>query len=101
VVRGWIGIVPEDVSDEQARELRLEHGGVVVANLYVGSPALQRGMQLGDLITDIDGTKVRSAQEAVARIATRKPGETISIRGRRGNRAFETRIPVTEKPRNR
>jgi Do/DeqQ family serine protease len=101
VVRGWIGIVPEDVSDEQASELRLAHGGVVVANLYVASPALQAGMQLGDLITDIDGTKVRSAQEAVARIATRKPGETLTIHGIRGKKPFETKVPVTEKPRNR
>jgi Do/DeqQ family serine protease len=101
VVRGWIGIVPEDVSDEQAAELRLAHGGVVVANLYVSSPALQAGMQLGDLITDVDGTPVRSAQETVARIANRNPGDTVSIKGLRGRKSFELKVPVTEKPRNR
>jgi len=101
VVRGWIGIVPEDITDEQASELRLTQGGVVVANLYVGSPALQSGIQLGDLITEIDGTKIRSAQEAVARIAARKPGEKITIRGVRGQKPFDMKVSVTEKPRNR
>lgn len=101
VVRGWIGIVPEDVSDEQAAELRLAHGGVVVANLYVASPALQAGMQLGDLITEVDGTQVRSAQETVARIANRNPGDTIVLKGLRGRKPFELKVSVTEKPRNR
>jgi Do/DeqQ family serine protease len=101
VVRGWIGIVPEDISDDQANELRLAHGGVVVANLYVGSPALQAGVQLGDLITDIDGTNIRSAREAIARIAARQPGEKLTIKGIRGRKPFEAKISVTEKPRNR
>ena len=38
VIRGWIGIVPEDIADAQAQQLGLAHGGVVIANLYVGSP---------------------------------------------------------------
>src|SRR5581483_8262160 len=38
VIRGWIGIVPEDVTDEQAAQLGLAEGGVLIANLYVGSP---------------------------------------------------------------
>lgn len=101
VVRGWIGIVPEDVSDEQAAELRLARGGVVVANLYVASPALQSGMQLGDLITEVDGTAVRSAQETVARIATRNPGEIVTIKGLRGKKPIEFKVSVTEKPRSR
>lgn len=101
VVRGWIGIVPEDVSDEQAAELRLARGGVVVANLYVASPALQSGMQLGDLITEVDGTAVRSAQETVARIATRNPGDTVTIKGLRGKKPIEFKVSVTEKPRSR
>ncbi len=38
VIRGWIGIVPEDISDAQAQQLGLAHGGVVIANLYVEQP---------------------------------------------------------------
>ena len=39
VVRGWIGIVPEDFSDEQAAQFGLPHGGVVITNLYRNGPA--------------------------------------------------------------
>src|ERR1700722_11329924 len=71
VIRGWIGIVPEDVTDEQAARLGLAQGGVVIANLYVGSPAQQAGLQPGDILVVIDGAPLRSAQEALATIASR------------------------------
>lgn len=101
VIRGWVGIVPEDVSQEQAAELGLPRGGVIVSNLYVGSPALQAGFQLGDLITHIDGAEIRSAQEAMVRVAAHKPGDEITIEGLRGRKPFKLEVKVAERPRNR
>ena len=99
VVRGWIGIVPEDISDEQAVEAGLSQGGVVISNLYVGSPAQQAGLLPRDLLLAIDGAPVRGSQDALARIATHKPGSVLAIRGLRGRRVFEVRAHVTERPR--
>jgi serine protease DegS len=98
VIRGWIGIVPEDLSDDQARALGLAQSGVVIGNLYVGSPAQQAGLQPGDLLTAIDGTPPHSAQDALGRIASHKPGTTIDLRGLRGGRAFEVHAQVGERP---
>jgi serine protease DegS len=99
VIRGWIGIVPEDVSDEQASQLGLAQGGVLVANLYVGSPAQQAGLQAGDLILAIDGARVRNAQDVLGRIATHKPGSRLAIHGLHGRREFDLHALVTERPR--
>ena len=99
VIRGWIGIVPEDLSDEQAQQLGLAQAGVVIGNLYVGSPAQQAGLQPGDLLTAIDGTPPHSAQDALGRIAGHKPGTTIVLRGLRAGRAFEVHAQVGERPR--
>ncbi|MGH8268052.1 MAG: S1C family serine protease [Steroidobacteraceae bacterium] len=99
VIRGWIGIVPEDLSDEQAQRLGLARGGVVIANLYVGSPAQQAGLQPGDLLQAIDGADLRGAQDALGRIALRKPGSTVKLRGLRGRREFEVQAHVGERPR--
>jgi serine protease DegS len=98
VIRGWIGIVPEDLSDDQLRQLGLGQSGVLIGNLYVGSPAQQAGIQPGDLLTDIDGTPPRSAQDALMRIASHNPGTTVILRGLRGGRAFEVRAQVGERP---
>jgi serine protease DegS len=101
VVRGWIGIVPEDVSDEQASQLGLAHGGVVVATLYLGSPAVQAGLRSGDIVTQIDGARVMSAQEVMAHVASRMPGAVVRIRGLRGVSPFEVRVRVAERPQSR
>lgn len=99
VVRGWIGIVPEDLSDEQARQLGLAQGGVVIANLYVGSPGQRSGLQPGDLLLAIDGVPPSGAQDALGRIASHKPGSTIVLRGVRAGHEFELRAQVGERPR--
>ncbi|HUI59472.1 MAG TPA: trypsin-like peptidase domain-containing protein [Steroidobacteraceae bacterium] len=99
VIRGWIGIVPEEVTDEQAAQLGLSQGGVLIADLYVGSPAQDAGLRPGDLILAIDGTAVHGAQDALGRIATHKPGSKLAIHGLRGSRAFDIRALVSERPR--
>jgi len=99
VIRGWIGIVPEDVSDEQAAQLGLAQGGVLLANLYVGSPAQEAGLQPGDLLLAINGTNLSSSQDALARIANTKPGSPLTIKVLRGKRQVEVKAHVSERPR--
>jgi serine protease DegS len=98
VIRGWIGIVPEDISDTEAQQLGLAHGGVVVANLYVDSPGREAGLRPGDLLLAIDGTPVTSAEEANAQIATRKPGSTLTLSDQRGSSQFDVKVRVVERP---
>jgi serine protease DegS len=99
VIRGWIGIVPEDINDTEAQQLGLVHGGVVVANLYEGSPGQQAGLKPGDLLLSIDGVPVTSAEDANARIATCKPGSTLTVRDQRGSSQFDVKVRVIERPR--
>ena len=97
VIRGWIGIVPEDITDAQAQQFGLAHGGVVIA--YVGSPGQEAGLKPGDLLLAIDGTAVSSAEEARARIAMCKPGSNLTIRYQRGSSQFDVKVRVVERPR--
>jgi S1-C subfamily serine protease len=97
VIRGWIGIVPEDISDQQAQQLGLAHGGVVIA--YVGSPGQQAGLQPGDLLLAIDRIPVTSAEDARARIAISKPGSTLTVHYQRGSSQFDVKVRVVEPPR--
>jgi Do/DeqQ family serine protease len=101
VIRGWIGILPEDITDEQAAQLGLAQGGILIANLYVNSPAREAGLQPGDLIQTMSGTAVHSAQDALARIATEKPGATVTIKVLRGHRTEEIKVHVSERPQPR
>ena len=101
VIRGWIGIVPEDLGDEQATQLGLARGGVLIANLYVGSPAQAAGLQPGDLLLAVNGAEVRSAQDALARLAQSKPGGSVKLLVLRGKTSGTVQVKVTERPRAR
>ncbi len=101
VVRGWIGIVPADIDQIEARRFKLPQAGVVVAKLYVGSPAAAVGMEPRDIILTVNGAKVGSAQDTLTRIANAKPGTKVKITGLRGAEQFSSEVEVTERPRNR
>jgi serine protease DegS len=96
VIRGWIGIVPEDIPEEYVRPLGLPHAGVVIAYVFDNSPARLAGLARGDMIEAIDGQPVRNAQDTIARIATRKPGTTLQLAGMRGQQRFTLQLTVTE-----
>jgi serine protease DegS len=98
VVRGWIGIVPEDFSDDQAVSLGLAHGGVVVVDFHADSPGQAAGLHRGDILTFCDGASVKSSQDLMAHIASTRPGATIKVTGVRGRAAFEGTILVRQRP---
>jgi serine protease DegS len=101
VVRGWIGIVPTDIDELDARRFNLPRAGVVVAKLYMGSPAAAAGMEPRDIILTVNGVQVKSAQDTLTRIANAKPGARIKVTGIRGAEEFSSEVEVTERPRNR
>jgi serine protease DegS len=99
VIRGWIGVVGEYLSDEQARELGLQRGGAVVTNMYRGSPAVTAGIQAGDVILQVEGHDVRNWQEALERIADIKPGTEVRLQLLRGTKVQNLMLKVAESPR--
>jgi serine protease DegS len=98
VIRGWIGILPEDVDDDQAKQLGLPHGGVVITNMYRASPAVDAQLRIGDIVTAIDGKAVRSARDTLAQIAAKKPGVKIALHLLRGRSELDSNVNVTERP---
>ncbi|HEX9474860.1 MAG TPA: trypsin-like peptidase domain-containing protein [Steroidobacteraceae bacterium] len=98
VVRGWSGIVAEDFTNDQAAQYRLPRGGVVVTQLIVNSPAVNAGLRPGDILLAIDGHAVERAQEALAQLASHKPGGSVRLRLQRGARVLELDCAVLERP---
>ena len=99
VVRGWLGLEPQDLSDEQAQQLGISGGpGVVVANILVDSPAFKAGVRPGDIVVRVLGQNVRSAQEVVSKVAALKPGSPVDLGIRRGTDTFSVKIRVIERP---
>ena len=98
VIRGWLGLSPQEISNAQAAELGMPHGGITVVNILVKSPAYAAGVRPGDLITALDGQRITSAQELVGRVAELKPGTLVTLSGQHGTRPFTVRFKVIERP---
>jgi putative serine protease PepD len=53
--------------------------GVVISSVTSGSPAAGAGLQPGDLITTLNGTKVTTMAGLSARVQLQKPGDTVEL----------------------
>jgi serine peptidase DegS len=99
VVRGWLGFVPEDVSDEQAAQLGIAAGGgITVVNIFVKSSAYAAGVRPGDLITGLGGKPVLNSQDLVSRLAALPPGAFVDLAGRHGREPYKLKVEVQERP---
>ena len=98
VVRGWLGFVPQDLSDEQSARAGTAGGGVTVVNIWVRSPAYRAGMRPGDLVTRLGGETVRSAQDLVARVSALKPGVEVELEAQHARQIYKMKLTVLERP---
>lgn len=99
VVRGWLGFVPQDLSDEQAAQLAIAAGGgITVVNILVKSQAYEAGVRPGDLITGLKGEPVRNSQDLVSRVAALPPGARVELEGRHGREPYKVKLTVLERP---
>ena len=57
VVRGYLGILPQDVTPELAKAFNYNQpGGVLIGNVKPDTPAAKAGLKQGDVITALNGT---------------------------------------------
>ncbi len=86
VVRGWLGIAIQDVTDELAGTFGVKEG-VLVAEVMKGGPAEAAGVRQGDVIVELNGAPIKEVPELQRRVAaglparrTRRAGGSASSR---------------------
>jgi serine protease Do len=80
VTRGWIGVQIQPVSKDIADSLGLKStDGALVAEPQAGSPADKAGIKAGDVITAVNGEKIRNARELARRIGAMAPGTSVKL----------------------
>ena len=63
------------------------------------SPAQRAGIQLRDLITRIDGVSTPQPEDVRRSIAKSKPGATVEVEVKRGDRSHTFKVVLGERPR--
>jgi serine protease Do len=80
VKRGVLGIGAQDITPDLANAFDLqEHKGSVITQVQFGSPADQAGLQVGDIITAINGTPIKNASDVLNTIGFLRVNSKVNI----------------------
>ncbi len=94
VLRGYLGLLPQDVSEALAKQFGISGtGGALVAQVESGTPAAKAGIKQGDVILKLNGQPVQSANDLRLRVSQTEPGTTVNLEVSRDGKTQT--IPVT------
>jgi Do/DeqQ family serine protease len=99
VVRGWLGIVIQDLTDELAQGFGvLSRSGVLVADVMKEGPADAAGLKPGDIIVEFAGQPIREVPDLQQRVASVPPGQAREVAVLRDKRREVVTVRVGEMP---
>ncbi|MGD8688532.1 MAG: trypsin-like peptidase domain-containing protein [Gammaproteobacteria bacterium] len=102
VIRGWLGLVTQDLTPQLAEAFGLaDTQGFVVSRVIPDGPAAHADIRAGDIVVSLNGRAVKNGRDALNRVASMKPGEHLRIGLIRGNRALQREAVVAERPQER
>lgn len=100
IERGYLGLVPRQLSQELAQDLSLGvSSGVLIKRVLPNSPAAHADLRSFDVILEVSGTPVRRANQLLQIIARLKPGTPVEVKILRSGRVLTKRILPTKRPR--
>ena len=80
VSRGWLGVMIQEVNKDLAESFGLDKpAGALIAQVEEGGPAAKGGVQVGDVILQVNGQPVVLASDLPHLIGALKPGEQASL----------------------
>jgi serine protease Do len=105
VLRGFLGIRPEEVPDQLARNLELEQNeGVLVMSVDPNTPAAAAGVEPGDVILTWNGEKFSDPVLLSRAIAATPIGAEIPVKlvrdSNRGVRTIDVDVTVAARPKD-
>ncbi|GGC06020.1 DegQ protease [Oxalicibacterium flavum] len=100
VVRGYIGVEPQDITPELAESFGLKKtNGAIIAGVLKGGPADKAGIQPGDILLSIDGKAIADMSDMLNHIAQLKPGTKTKAVILRRNQEATLDIVIGQRPR--
>jgi serine protease Do len=98
VKRGEIGVFAQTVTPALAARLRLtREWGVVLGDVYPGSPAEKAGLKIGDMILSLDGKPMENGRQFDVDVYRKPIGQPVSLEVGRGPQRINLRVPVVER----
>ena len=80
VIRGWLGVVVQEITPELKEALSLKDTkGALVSSVSPGGPAEKAGIQRGDVVATFDGTPIKEMGDLPYVVASTPVGKTVEV----------------------
>jgi serine protease Do len=80
VERGYLGLIPQDLTAELAEAFDVTGiKGAVISQVTEDSAAARAGLLCGDIVPEFDGVAIESAAQFRNLVAGRKPGQKVEL----------------------
>jgi putative serine protease PepD len=73
-------------------------GGAQVETIAAGSPASKGGLQVGDLVTAINGKSISSTQQFIETVDAYAPGQSVTLTVKRGGSTQNIKLTLGTRP---
>ena len=100
VIRGYIGVEPQDVlpgAGDAWTQGRKK--GALISGVYRGGPADRAGVKPGDILVAVDGRPITDTTTMLDAIARLKPGATARLKLLRKKEEIDLSVKAAERPR--
>jgi len=97
VERGWIGVQVQPVTKEIADSLGIkETEGALVSSTQPDSPAAKAGLKVGDVITSLNGNKVKDSRDLARQVAGIAPNSSVALAYLRDGKQETAQITIAQ-----
>jgi serine protease Do len=94
VIRGYLGVYIGDVTPDLAKQFGYTgNGGVLIQDVSPDTPGARAGLKRGDIVTELNGKPVQTANQLQLAITQTAPGATVNLQVFRDGKSQG--IPVT------
>lgn len=102
VVRGWIGVEPQDITPELAESFNLQQkSGAIIAGVVRGGPADLAGIKPGDILLSVEDKAVSDTTVMLNLITGLRPGAKAHLKVLRKNQEVQLDVVIGKRPRQR
>ncbi len=99
VIRGWLGIMIQDITPELAESFGVTvTKGVIVADIVADSPAEKGGLKRGDIVEALNGKQVENANQLSRSVAALPPETKATIEVIRDGKPVTVKLAIGTMP---